>query len=147
MVYLRNFNNQDAEILQRYYLEDTLTSIENRINEWNTKIYEGKYFEMLAITNNDVIVGSMSLYQHTSDVVSLGPEIFTPFLRRGFAYNGMMLALQRAAAKGYRIAVAQVRKDNNASIGLHKKVGFEIDFDFVNKKGNECYYFIKAISL
>ena len=35
--------------------------------------------------------------------------------------------LEYAAKKGYKIILDQVRKDNLASIRLHKKLGFESD--------------------
>lgn len=145
MVFLRNFSFSDAEKLQCCYPGEPVMSIKKLICEWNTKIHDGRYFEMFAVIREDTIVGSMSLYQHTSEVISVGPEIFPPFRRQGLAYEGMMLALQHAAEKGYRIAVAQVRRDNTASMALHRKAGFEIDHDFVNRKGNECFFLIKSI--
>jgi len=47
---------------------------------------------------------------------------------------------------GYKIAAAQVRVDNIASIALNKKLEFECEnSEYINKKGNKVYYFIKTI--
>lgn len=69
------------------------------------------------------IVGCVSLYQHTNSVISLGIEVFPPYRQRGYAFYGVSLALDYAKEKGFRIAVAQVRNNNHASIALHKKLG------------------------
>ena len=114
------------------------------ILEWDTKEYNGKYSEAFAIIDDDNIVGYINLYQHTSQVISAGMSTDVKYRRRGYGEIGLRLALDHGIKLGYKIAVAQVRKDNYASIALHKKLGYEIDFDFV-KNGNEYHYFIKAL--
>ncbi len=48
-----------------------------------------------------------------------------------------------AASKGYRLVMQQIRTDNEASIKMHEKLGFErLDSVYRNRKGNEvCLYF------
>ena len=51
----------------------------------------------------------------------------------------MKQAYEYAKKSGYKIATAQIRKDNIASIQLHKKLGFALDREMINKRGNEVY--------
>lgn len=126
-------------------MNKTSEEIEQILQEWEKKIFNGRYFEMFAITVNNVVVGSVSLYQHTSDAISAGPEIFQEYRRKGYAFDAIQKVLEYASMLGYKIAVAQVKKDNYASIALHKKLKFEIDHEYVNRNGKECYFFIRLI--
>lgn len=143
---IRHFTTDDVVILQTsQYSNVAQSDLRKMINDWNTLKYNNRYFEMFAIEHNGEIVGSVSLYQHGNAVISAGPEVFSQYRRCGFAYQGVSLALDHAKKNGYKIAVAQVRKNNTASIALHKKLGFEIDHEFVNVHGNAVYFFIKAL--
>ena len=95
--------------------------IRDMFRKWNVKEYEGKYFEMFAIVKDEEIVGRISLYQHSENVISCGPEIFEGYCRLGFAKEAMMLAMDIAKSKGYKVVMQQIRADNVASIALHKK--------------------------
>jgi RimJ/RimL family protein N-acetyltransferase len=88
------------------------------------------------------IVGMISLYQHTADVISIGPEIFAPYRRRGYAKAALRYACEIAAEKGYRTVSQQIRTENTASIALHRSLGFETDgAAILNAKGNAvCIY-------
>jgi RimJ/RimL family protein N-acetyltransferase len=146
MISIRHFSTDDANILQtNQYKNMAQSKLLNMINDWNTMKYNDRYFEMFAIEQTGEIVGSVSLYQHCSSVISAGPEIFSLYRRCGYAFQGVSLALAHAKDNGYSIAVAQVRKNNEASIALHKKLGFDLDHEYVNKHGNEVYFFIKAL--
>ena len=103
------------------------------ITKWQEKEFANKYFEMFAIVNDTEMVGMISLYQHSPNVISCGPEIFECYRKRGFAGNAMMLAMKTAKSKGYKLVLQQIRVDNIASIALHKKLGFETD-GYVYKK-------------
>ena len=46
--------------------------IRDMFRKWNVKEYEGKYFEMFAIVKDEEIVGRISLYQHSENVIFLG---------------------------------------------------------------------------
>ena len=62
MITLRNFNKNDIYILQDLkYGDMSHNEIEKMIEDWNTKEYDGKYFEMFAVVSDDAIVGSVSL--------------------------------------------------------------------------------------
>ena len=55
---------------------------------------------MFAIVADKKIVGTISLYQHSTEVVSIGPEIFCDHQRKGFAKEAMVCACQIAKEKG-----------------------------------------------
>ena len=95
MITLRNFIKEDAFGLQKEHPHMSIKEIENMIFEWNKKQVNDKYFEMFAIVNDTEMVGMISLYQHSPNVISCGPEIFECYRKRGFAGNAMMLAMKK----------------------------------------------------
>lgn len=147
MVKLRHFNDDDAAFLrQSRYAGSSAESIREMIKKWNTLEYQNRYFEMFAIICGDKTVGTISLYQHSDSVVSIGPEVFLEFQRRGFGKKAMLAAMDIAKGKGYKIVSQQVKSDNVPSIALHKSLGFETDgYGYINKKGEEVYIFYKAL--
>lgn len=98
---------------------------EELIGEWSKRSYNGRFFEMLAVEDGGRIVGTVSLFEHSRSVVSLGVEIFEEFRRRGYGYEGCRLALERARGLGYAVAMDQVLASNDASAGLHIRLGFD----------------------
>jgi len=146
MLDLRNFNENDIDILKKYrYPNEEVESILRKIELWNCKDSDGKYYEMFAIVDDTKIVGMVSLYQHTNSIISCGPEVFEEYQKHGYGSQAVCKALDIAKSMGYKIAVAQIRIDNLASIRLHEKLGFEMDHEYVNKRGNEVYFYIKSI--
>lgn len=147
MIYLRNFTADDAE---EFWLKQssgmTLYEIREMFAEWNKKEYSGKYFEMFAVIGDGEIVGTISLYEHSRSVVSFGPEIFEPYRRQGIGREAMILAMETAKTKGYRIVSQQIRADNTASLSLHIRLGFETDgYVYRNRKGNEVLIYLKLL--
>ena len=147
MITLRHFTENDAELLQANQLYNkSKEEILSLINEWKTNSYNGKYFEMFAVVNDTTIVGSISLYEHSTSVASIGVEIFADQRRHGYAADAMRLLLTYAREKGYKIIQQQVRTDNRSSIRLHEKLGFETDgYVYVNKKGHDIILYLKAL--
>lgn len=147
MVKLRNFTTGDAETLQQLHDHDmSADAIRQMISEWDRREYRGKYFEMFALIGDEKIVGELSLYEHTENVVSIGLEIFSGFQTLGFGKQAVMAALQICKKKGFKIVCDQVRTDNEPSIALHKSLGFESDlYRYKNQKGHEVYLFLKAL--
>lgn len=147
MVTLRNFQNEDANILKQYkHSNMSIKEIQDMIGDWNKLEFNGKYFEMFAVENNGKIVGTISLYQHSENVVSIGPEIFPIFQRQGFGVEAMNLALDLAKSRKYKIVFQQIKINNIPSINLHKRLAFETDdYCFMNKKGKEVLIFIKPL--
>ncbi len=146
MLNLRNFNENDVHILKKHrYPNEDVKSILQKIELWNTKDSDGKYFQMFAMTDNEKIVGMISLYQHTKSIISIGPEVFENYKGQGYGTQAVNVAIEIAKDNGYKIAVAQIRKNNLASIRLHEKLGFEMDHQYINKRGNEVLFYIKSI--
>lgn len=147
MVVLRNFTASDIPILQKYCYKDLKDQeIQEMVDQWDRKEYEGKYFELFAVTAGQAVVGSISLYQHTKSVVSFGLEIFMEYRRRGYASAAVREAFQIAGNKGYQMALDQVRTNHTASIALHQKLGFETDgYEYKNQKGNSVYLFLRPL--
>ena len=147
MITLRNFDKSYALILQKTsYLKLSVKEIENLISEWNQKQVNSKYFEMFAVLSAGEIVGMISLYQHSTEVISIGPEIFEEHRQKGFAKQAMMLACSIAKEKGYKIVSQQIRTDNVASIALHSSLGFETNgLTYTNTKGNQVAIYLKCL--
>lgn len=147
MIVLRNFKDSDASIFQEKHSRHlSVEEIRELFQKWNVKEYEGKYFEMFAIVKDEDIVGRISLYQHSENVISCGPEIFEGYCRQGFAKETMLLAMDIAKRKGYQVVMQQIRTGNVASIALHNSLGFETDgYVYRNKKGNEVLFYIKVL--
>lgn len=147
MMLLRNFEKEDASELQKYgYSEISVEQVEALICDWSKKQFGGKYFEMFAIVSDEKIVGTVSLYQHSSEVVSIGPEVFVEFRRQGFAKEAMMCACQMAREKGFKIVLQQIRTNNAASIALHRSLGFETSgLVYTNSKGNDVSIYLKCL--
>lgn len=148
MILLRNFKKEDASELQEYVYSDLSTEqVEALICDWYKKQFNGKYFEMYAIVSDEKIVGTISLYQHSSEVISIGPEIFCEYRRKGFAKEAMICACQMAKEKGFKIVLQQIRTNNAASIALHCSLGFETnELVFTNAKGNQVYIYLKCLT-
>ncbi len=102
----------------------------------------GLFFRFFLVYAEEGLVGTVSLYQRAGYAVSAGPEIFPPFRRRGYASAALTLAYAYAKERGFRLATAQIRTDNEASILLHEKLGFLRNWEqLTNRKGHEvCIY-------
>lgn len=143
MTFLRMFTEEDAELLQQeLWPNSSKSEVISIIREWSACLYKGKYFEMLAIIVDDTVVGNVSLYEHSQNIVSLGVEIFSHYRRQGYAVAGVFLALEKAREHGYKLVQDQVLIDNAASVALHEKIGFETDgYVFRNAKDNKVNLF------
>ena len=147
MISLRHFEESDAEVLQTYNLSGkSKDDIILMIHDWHTLSYKGHYFEMFAIQNDATVVGSISIYERSKRIASLGIEIFKPYRQLGHAYETMRLLIEFAAKKGFKIILQQVRTDNLASICLHEKLGFETDGHvYDNQKGHKVLIYLMPL--
>ena len=147
MVLLKNLKIEDSLELQKIgYSDLSAEQVEALICEWNKKQFKGKYFEMFAIVSEDKIVGTISLFQRTSEVVSIGPEVFCEYRRKGFAKEAIKCACQMAKEKGFKMVLQQIRTNNTASIALHSSIGFETnELVYTNAKGNQVSIYLKSL--
>ena len=147
MFYLRHFKLSDNKLVSLRF-NITAEEADSMINQWNAGFFIGKYFEMFAIQgeNEKSVVGTISLYEHSKSIISIGPDIFKEYRQRGFAKAAMAEAMIVAKQKKYEIVLQQIRTDNHASIRLHESLGFERDdYVYKNIKGNEVYIYLKII--
>lgn len=147
MIILRHFEHKDVRSIQdEMYPNLSENDIRDLISEWNTCIYQGRYFEMFAVESDDRIVGCVSIYEKSQSIASAGVEIFPEERGKGFASEAMADLLGYVSDRGYRIILDQVRKDNQASIRLHEKLGFESDgYVYWNQKNREVLLYLKLL--
>lgn len=147
MVRIRHFTAEDAEtIKKRQYPDMSIDEIERMITDWNSGVFEGRRFEMFAVTEDGRIAGCASLAERSQSVVSLGIEIFSEERGKGIASNAMPLLLERARETGYHAVLDQVRTDNTASLRLHEAFGFETDgYVYRNKRDREVVLYLKLL--
>ncbi len=145
MLELKPISEADTELLMAKY-NMSLESTSKLIMQSSSELYEDKFFKMFVVLNEQVCVGMISLYEHSSSIVSIGPDIFKKYRQRGYATEAMKAAMDIARAKGYKIVCQQIRTNNNASIKLHTKLGFETDnYVFRNRNNNEIVLYIKSL--
>lgn len=146
MVALRNFTDDVFVLQKNQYQSMESKEIQKMISEWNKKEFQDKYFEMFAIINNSIVVGSISLYQHSKSVISFGVDVFEGYRKCGFGKEAMRLAMDNAKRQEYKIVSQQIRTNNIASIALHQSLGFETnDYTYINKRGNEVVIYLKSL--
>lgn len=147
MIRLRNIKKEDTSGLKECgYSDLSEEQVVALICDWSKKQFNGKYFEMFAIVSDEKIVGTVSLYQHSPTVVSIGPEVFCEYRRKGLAKEAMMCACQMAKEKGFKIVSQQIGINNAASIALHRSLGFETnELIYTNAKGNKVSVYLKSL--
>ncbi len=83
----------------RRQCKEDVCDVRDLITEWNSCIYQGRYFEMFAVESGSRIVGYVSLYEKSRSVASAGVEIFPEERGKGFASVAMIDLLKYAAEK------------------------------------------------
>ncbi len=148
MVLLRPFTPEDLPRLRALdgYAGCSDEELSQTLRAWDSKEYQGRYFETLAVETEEGVVGLVSLYQRTASAVALGVEIAPRCRRKGYGYAACAAALDHARRQGWKIAVSQVRKDNAPSLALHERLGFEVEHGYVNSKGHEVWFLLKALA-
>ena len=141
MITLRNFNAGDCAFLMAHF-KPGMTANESTalMAQWNQKSYQGAYFEMFAIVHDAVPAGWISLYAHGETTISAGMEVIASARQKGLGTAALVQALEYAKTLGYTTAVAQVRKNNAASLRLHEKCGFAITGECVTSRGSAAFW-------
>ena len=138
MITLRPYTPNDWPVLVQYqYPGMSEAEAQKLISEFNTGTFDGRNCQMLAVESSGVLVGYVSLFEQEPGVASEGVEIYPPYRRQGFASSAIRHLL--AQSQGYHTITAQIRKDNTASLSLHKELGFRIDGEFINRRGIPVY--------
>jgi len=142
---LRPISKEYTEILSDKY-NMSLEDINKLITQSDSELFENKFFKMYVIMIAELIVGTISIYEHSANVVSIGPDIFEEYRQCGYATEAMKAIMDIAKAKGYKVVFQQIRTNNTASIALHTKLGFETDnCIFKNKNDNEVSIYLKPV--
>ena len=142
---LRPISKEYTEILSDKY-NMSLEDINKLITQSDSELFENKFFKMYVIMIAELIVGTISIYEHSANVVSIGPDIFEEYRQCGYATKAMKAIMDIAKAKGYKVVFQQIRTNNTASIALHTKLGFETDnCIFKNKNDNEVSIYLKPV--
>ena len=147
MICLRRFCREDAGTVRTVLYPDmALGEIEEMIADWNAGVWNGRRFELLAVTAGGAIAGYASLLEQSGTAASLGIEIVPAHRGRGIASEAMRLLLELASESGYRLIVDQVRADNAPSIRLHEKCGFTTDGRaYRNRRDHDVVYYLKQL--
>ncbi len=131
-------------LMSKYEMSDS--DADTLISESNVELHNSKFFKMFIVSNKEAYIGTISLYEHSASVISIGPEIFDKYKRQGYAVQAMKAAMKAAKIKGYKVVFQQIRTDNTASIKLHTKLGFETDkYDYVNKNNHTVNIYLKSL--
>ena len=137
MLILRPYKQDDWPVLKLYqYPSMSENEIRKLISDFNFGIYQGHRIQMLAVDNHGTLVGYVSLCEQENQAASEGVEIYSPYRRQGFAFAALQ---QLFSQTDYCTITAQIRKDNAASLALHRKLGFQIVDEFVNRRGHPVY--------
>lgn len=146
MIFLHPVGYDDVDLFKdSSYSTMPHNNMHQMISESIAKIHNGNYFGLFAVMDDMRCVGFVSMYGHSDTEISCGPEIKPQYREQGFAYYAVKQALEYAKRIGFIKAVAQVRKDNFASVALHKKLGFDVCKEYTNKKGNPVFWFEKSL--
>ena len=146
MIYLKPISLDNInDFSNTSYDKMTLEEKQKLITESINKFHNNQYFKFLVVYKDDVVIGFMNLFAHSTHIISCGPTIKDEFRCRGFGFEAEKLALKHAKDKGFTIAVGGVDENNIASIKLHEKLGFELDRTYSNKQGRTIRLYIKAI--
>ena len=152
---IRNFTNNDVNFIYENWAENKnwqgclfkkdKESIKNLIDEWNTLLYNNKYFNQLVIVLKNKLVGMISLLEKSENEASVGVYIDQSYRQQGIAKKAYLLIENLARKLGYHILTAGVLKENTISIKLHLSCGFIKDSIYVNSRGKQQIKFVKIL--
>lgn len=145
MVTLRKISEKDRLMLsERFHMSSD--AAKRLIDQSDASLFQDRFFELYVISVGGISVGAISLFAHSSSVVSIGPEVFEEHRRHGYATAAMKMAMKLACEKGYTRIRQQIRVNNLASIKLHTRLGFETDGQiYKNRNQNEVLIYWKSL--
>ena len=136
----------DIEVLNlTEYKNLSIESKKELVQDSIKGICRGDFFRFYLIKNGKEIVGVLNVCGHGKDNVSVAPEIFENFRRKGLAIKSLSMAYAIAKENGFDTVIAGIRKENIASQKLHKKLGFFFVEEFISKSGKLMKRYIKKI--
>lgn len=116
------------------------------LNDSTQKQYaDGNYFEVFSVRDGGTVVGFASLYSKADNEVSIGLDIREGYRRKGYGTRCAEAMAYLLKEKGFSSIQNTVRTDNEASIRLHKKLGFECARQRKTERGTTVFVFKKNI--
>lgn len=120
--------------------------VERMLADADAETHDGRFFAAYVIAEGNRTAGVITLYERSEGVISIGPEVFRRFRRRGIATKAMRQAIGLARERGYHTVLQEVRLDNPASVALHEKCGFETDGRTIKtRKEKDARLYVKNI--
>lgn len=105
----------------------------------------GNYFEMFSLREGNDVLGFVSLYSKDPGVVSIGLDIREQYRHQGYGTRSADPIAELLAEKRFASIRNTVRTDNEASIRLHKKLGFDCVDRYTTEHGKEVFVFEKPL--
>ncbi|MCH5198503.1 MAG: GNAT family N-acetyltransferase [Oscillospiraceae bacterium] len=116
------------------------------VNDSIKKQYkDGNYFEVFSVRFGENVVGFVSLYSKKKGEVSIGLDIRKPYRSRGYGTRSAEAISLLLKEKGFSYVCDSVRTDNEASVRLHKKLGFSCVDKYTAEKGASVFVFRKNL--
>lgn len=116
------------------------------IDQWNTRLFEGRYREFFAVTADEQVVGYVQLTEQPDGSVGVDVHIFSDFRGKTYGTQSVRKLLSLAKEKGYCTVTARVRKNNVPSCRLCETVGFVRTGEGVTAKGQDAWNLIYSLS-
>ncbi len=116
------------------------------LSDSQTKQYaDGNYFEVFTLRDGTDVIGFVSLYSKESGFVSIGLDIRKQYRHQGYGTRSAEPIAKLLAEKGFVAIRNTVRTDNEASIRLHEKLGFDCVDRYTTERGRDVFVFSKEI--
>lgn len=106
---------------------------------------DGNYFEVFTIRDGNDVIGFASLYSKEPGFVSIGLDIREQYRRQGYGTRSAEPIAELLTEKGFAAIRNTVRTDNEASIRLHEKLGFDCVDRYTTERGRDVFVFSKEI--
>ena len=96
----------------------------------------GYYFVIESITDGERIGSCCAFPNDDGSIIDIGYCINKKFWRNGYATEAVSKLIKWASGQSFKAITAEVAKENNASCGLMKKLGFNVKEETSFKKYN-----------
>ncbi|MBO5248644.1 MAG: tRNA adenosine(34) deaminase TadA [Clostridia bacterium] len=139
---LRPFTQDDVPALKQYlYAKRSEKSIRAIVDQWNTRLLEGRYSETFAVVAEDTLAGYARLTETSRDSVQGEVLIFSHLRGRTYGGQAVRRILALAKERGYSSVTACVRTSGVAARRLCDSVGFVLCGERLSEKGTPRFDF------
>lgn len=147
LLYVKPLSTEDLPFLSGTgYASMPENAKQKMLSDSQVKRYpDGNYFEMFSVREGNNVIGFVSLYSKEPGVVSIGLDIREQYRCQGYGTRSAGLIAELLAEKGFVAIRNTVRTDNESSIRLHKKLGFDCMDRYTTERGRDVFVFTKEI--